>query len=367
GEEAEVHLFASRDEVTAARSVARVVASEAAVLSSFLLATPAGPVGAGEPIEFVLSGSNVGAFDAYAATDPLGVGEDGILITADVPDGLTFFDAEFSAGAGAGTLYYFDGSSWSTSPGPVVERIALLLQGADGFFVQGAAYELRYTVYVANGGGAGAPIMEGDPLAGDTFLSSGRVVYATSVGGENETATSNTVQNTVKAAYDAEVGPFGLTTGDYDYDGRTISRGSDVQAIALAHAGNRVSFRNTVRNAGHAADSFALALSGVPVGWMCGTYAADGATPAPTVRPIAPLATAVVVVRCQVPADGATDQPPTVTLTSTSVTRPAATDATTNTVSEVASGYAVTFLGEPTTVSGEAGSSVTFDLTILNG
>jgi uncharacterized repeat protein (TIGR01451 family) len=365
GDEAEVHVSVSHDATTSATAVARVVVSDAAVLSSFLLATPAGSVTSGQTIDLVLSGGNIGAFDAFAATDPLGLGIDGILVAATVPAGLELVTADFSGGAGAGQLYYFDGSAWSTTPGSDVEQVALLLQGTGGFLVQGSAYELRYTLAVP--GDASAPTQAGDPLAGDTYQSSGRVVYATTAGGANETASSNTVQHTVAAAYHVRAGPFGLVTGDYAYDGHTISRAADSQTIALAHAGNRVSFRNTIRNAGNAPDSFALSLTGMPAGWTCGTYAADGATPASTVGPVAPLATAEVVVRCNVPADGVTATATTITLTSTSVSRPAATDATTDTVGAVESGFSVGGSVSPSSASGEAGGTVTFDLNIVNG
>src|SRR5690606_19762523 len=155
----------------------------------------------------------------FAATDPLGLGIDGILVATTVPAGLELVTADFSGGAGAGQLYYFDGSAWSTTPGSDVEQVALLLQGTGGFFVQGSAYELRYTLAVP--GDASAPTQAGDPLAGDTYQSSGRVVYATSAGGANETASSNTVQHTVAAAYHVQAGPFGLVTGDYAYGGHT--------------------------------------------------------------------------------------------------------------------------------------------------
>lgn len=350
--------------VSGADTWSRVVAADAAVLSSFLLASPAGTVAAGSEIDFTLSGSNVGSFDAYAATNPLGTGTDGIAVIADVPAGFAFGTAAFDTGAGTGALHYFDGTTWSTTQGATVERVALLLTGTDGFFVQGAEYELRYAATVP--GDASVATQAGDPLAGDVFLSTGVAQYATSNGGATVEADSNTVEHVVQAARHVAAGPFGLTTGTYTFGGRDIERTADAQSIALAYAGNQVSFRNSVRNLGNAADSFALSLSGAPAGWTCGTYAADGATPASTIGPIDALATSNVVVRCDLPANATTTDPSTVTLTATSVASAGVGDATTNTVSEVASGFGVSFTGAPEVVEAQPGETATFDLSFRN-
>lgn len=354
------------DDISREGAKSRVIVVDSAIISAFLSASPVSSVSAGGEIRFTLSGSNIGSANAYATATPEEIdAADGILVTVDVPAGLSLTDAEFSVGAGTGTLFYFDGTAWSATVGAGVEKIALLLGGDGGFFVQGASYELTYTLVVP--GDAGEATAEGGPLAGHSYESVGSVTYATGGDGAGETKTeSNTVRHVVGPAYHAFVGPYGLTTGTYLLDGRTVSRAADTQSIALAYAGNRVSFRNTLRNDSNVAASFALEVSGVPSGWSCGVYAADGATPVSTAGPIAPLATTELMMRCQIPAAGAT-APASVVLTASVVGHPTASDTTTNTITDVSSGYGATFLGDPMTVAADAGSSVTFELNIENG
>src|SRR5690606_15184188 len=150
------------------------------------------------------------------------------------------------------------------------------------------------------------------------------------------------------------------------FDGWTITRTADEQSIASAFAGNRVAFRNTVRNLGNAADSFSISLNGAPTGWACAAYAADGATPVSVVGPVAPLATAAFVVRCQIPSSGVTTEPSSVVVDVQSVHRSAATDSTINVVQSVASGFGVAFGGDSEVAEAAAGDTASFELSVLN-
>jgi hypothetical protein len=161
-----------------------------------------------------------------------------------------------------------------------------------------------------------------------------------------ETLTTNTTTNTVAAAYNVAVGPFGFpqgsATGTYTVGGYTVTRSGDQQTIASVNSGTTVIFRHTLKNtSSNTADSFTLSFSGAPSGWACSLVADDLTTPiSGPVGPVAANGTLDFALKCQVPATyTSTTAASLITITATSVGDPSKSDTTTDVVSAVADGF----------------------------
>ncbi len=117
----------------------------------------------------------------------------------------------------------------------------------------------------------------------------------------------------------------------------------DVQSVASAAAGSNVDFVNTVRNDGNATDQINILLDGtstLPPAWGVILLGSDGVTPLgdtgmdgiPDVGPLAPGATADVVVRLVIPGDQAAGGPFDAVIRAQSTNNPTEMNLTTDSV-----------------------------------
>ncbi len=363
-------------------NVAQAVATNSAILSLNKSASLSS-VAPGGSVTYTLSGSNIGASAAYAVTNVVtvdGTPRTGILMSDVLPSGLGYVPGSLagSAGAGSVTLIYSTngGSTWTaTQPASGVNAVGMVIAGSGQFFPQGAAYTLSFGASVPAAASAGTSYAN---VA--TLLFDGDNDGDAADGGED--VSSNTTTTSVTASHDVLVGPFGFpaasASGSYSAGGYTVTRSGDVQTVSSANSGVPVTFRHTLRNDGNASDAFSVSTSGAPSGWTVQLFQADGNTPlSGNLGPIAAGATADFVVKAVIPVSYTSLTAQSFTVTVTSVNDGAQSDTTTDTVSEVVSGYGVDLStkGEangddandnPAPASANPGSSVSFPLDVLN-
>jgi uncharacterized repeat protein (TIGR01451 family) len=327
---------------------ARALASTQAALTAFKSASPTGPVAPGGTITYTISGANVGGSPAYGYPVTVdGTPRNGILIEDTIPAGLTVTQVSGSAGAGTVRFIYYDGTAWteltSTTGLSIVgggnKKVGMLIEGPGAFFPVGAGYTFSFQATVPSS----AP-------AGTSYPNSATVKFDANGDGDaddpGETVTTNTTTNTVAAAYNVAVGPFGFpqgsATGTYTVGGYTVTRSGDQQTIASVNSGTTVIFRHTLKNTGNTADSFTLSFSVAPTGtgWACSLVADDLTTPiSGPVGPVAANSDFNFALKCQVPATYTSSTAVTITITATSVGDPSKSDTTTDVVSAVADGF----------------------------
>ena len=323
--------------VTDTNNWAQAIATTAAILTATKSASPSGPVTPGSTITYTISGSNTGG-SAARGVSVTGLGT-GILISDTIPNGLVVSTMPTgSAGAGTVQIVYYNGTTWaSLNPGDLpltgngTIAVGMFISGSGAFFPQTASYTFSFQATVP----ASAP-------AGTNYPNTATVTY--NDGTANQTTTSNTTTNTVAAAYNVAVGPFGFpqgsATGTYTVGGYTVNRSGDQQTITSVNSGTTVIFRHTLRNTGNTLDSFTLSFSGAPTGWACSLVADDLTTPiSGPVGPLAANSDFNFALKCQVPATYTSSTAATITITATSVGDPSKSDTTTDVVSAVADGF----------------------------
>jgi uncharacterized repeat protein (TIGR01451 family) len=325
---------------------ARALATAQAALTAFKSASPTGPVAPNGTITYTISGANVGGSPAYGYPVTVdGTPRNGILIEDTIPAGLTVTQVSGSAGAGTVRFIYYDGTAWTTLTsttglsivGGGNKKVGMLIEGSGAFFPVGAGYTFSFQATVPSS----AP-------AGTGYANTATVTFDANGDGDandpGETVTTNTTTNTVAAAYNVAVGPFGFPQGSaigtYTVGGYTVNRSGDQQTIASVNSGTTVIFRHTLKNTGNAPDSFTLSFSGAPSGWACSLVADDLTTPiSGPVGPVAAGGTLDFALKCQVPATYTSSTAVTITITATSVGDPSKSDTTTDVVSAVADGF----------------------------
>jgi len=334
-----VGTSAGSSSVTDNNNWARAVASNQATLTAFKSASPTGPVAPGSTITYTISGSNTGG-SAASGVSVTGLTGTGILISDTIPTGLSA-PAPPTGTAGAGTVqivYSTDGATWAPLTSGVLPltgngtiAVGMFISGSGAFFPQTASYTFSFQATVP----ASAP-------AGTNYPNTATVTY--NDGSANQTTTSNTTNNSVAAAYNVAVGPFGFpqgsATGTYTVGGYTVNRSGDQQTITSVNSGTTVIFRHTLKNTGNTADSFTLSFSGAPTGWACSLVADDLTTPiSGPVGPLAANSDFNFALKCQVPATYTSSAATTITVTATSEGDPSKSDTTTDVVSAVADGF----------------------------
>lgn len=276
-----------------------------AVMTANLTGAP-GLVFPGDQITYTLSGTNVGNNVANGVTVP-GVGT-GVLLYDVIPvdaggNPFPVFGAPAGLPAGGTALYLPVGSStagspetwpWSTTAGFGDIAVGYLTTGA---IITGQSYSFTYQVSVPTATPAG--------VLGNT---------AALVSIDNAVPTPNTVivvsnnaNVTIGVAADVVIGPQNNAGA-----GTAPGFNDDVQSIATAYAGTSVTFVNTVRNDGNAADRVNILRDGastIPGTWTLLFLQSDGITPLadtgsdgiPDVGFLAPGDSANVVVRVVIP------------------------------------------------------------------
>ena len=286
-----------------------------AVLTANFAAAPAN-VFEGNQITYTLSGTNVGSNTANGVT-VASVGLTGVLLFDVIPvnpatgNPLPIFGAPFGSPAGGTALYLPAGSptigapetwAWSLVPGVGDIAVGYVTNGA---IVPGQAYNFVYQVTVPVGMTAG--------VLGNTAALA--FVDNTAMTPDPTVVVSNNAIVTIGGVAAVLIGPSGNpgagTPPNYD---------DDVQSVASAAAGSNVDFVNTVRNDGNATDQINILLDGastLPPTWGVIFLGSDGVTPLgdtgmdgiPDVGPLAPGATADVVVRLVIPGNQAAGGP----------------------------------------------------------
>ncbi|RYM39402.1 DUF11 domain-containing protein [Meiothermus sp. PNK-Is4] len=326
---------------------ARVIANTAATLTLTKSASPSSSVTPGQNITYTLTGSNTGGSAAGAVTGVVTLGstaKNGILITDVIPSGLTYVANSLSGSAGAGTVTLIystnGGTSWtSTQPSSGVNAVGMLIEGSGNFFPQGATYTLSFQAQVPSGAASGTSYSNSATLKFDANANG-------NANDPGETVTSNTTSTTVAAAYNVQVGPYqnplGSASGTYTAGGYTVTRSGDTQSIASANSGTAVLFRHTLRNTGNTGDSFNLSYTGQPASWSCQLVADDLSTPiSGPVGPVAAGADYSFALQCNIPASYTNASATPITVKATSTGDASKSDTTTDTVSQVVSGYGV--------------------------
>jgi uncharacterized repeat protein (TIGR01451 family) len=341
-----VGTSAGSSSVTDNNNWARALATAQAALTAFKSASPAGPVAPGGTITYTISGANVGGSPAYGYPVTVdGTPRNGILIEDIIPTDLTVTQVSGSAGAGTVRFIYYDGTAWTELPsttglslvGDGTKKVGMLIEGPGAFFPVGAGYTFSFQATVP----AAATV-------GTSYANFATVTFDANGDGDaddpGETVTTNTTTNTVAAAYNVAVGPFGFpqgsATGTYTAGGYTVTRSGDQQTIASVNSGTTVIFRHTLENTGNTADSFTLSFSGAPSGWACSLVADDLITPiSGPVGPVAANNEFNFALKCQVPATYTSGTATSITITATSMGDPSKSDTTTDVVSAVADGF----------------------------
>jgi uncharacterized repeat protein (TIGR01451 family) len=313
-----------------------------AVLTANLAAAPA-VVFQGNQITYTFSGTNVGSNNANGVTVP-SVGLTGVLLYDVIPvdpstgNPFAIFGAPFGTPAGGTVLYLNAGNptagspetwNWSLVPGVGDIAIGYITNGA---VVPGQSYNFVYQVTVPVGMAAGA-LGNTEAVA---FVDNSVITPNPTI------VVSNNALVTIGTLADVLIGPAGNpgagTPPNYD---------DDVQSVASASAGSSVDFANTVRNDGNLADQINIlidAASTLPPTWGVVLLRSDGVTPLsdsgmdgiPDVGPLAPGATADIIVRLIIPGNQAAGGPFDAVVRAQSTNNPAEMNLTTDRVLAVA-------------------------------
>lgn len=326
---------------------ARAVAKTAAALDITKAASPSGTVSPGASITYTISGQNRGG-SAASGVSVSGLSGTGILISDPIPVGLTVSSLP-SGSAGAGSVQIVkstdEGATWSAlvaSDLPLTGAdadsdsvpdvlVGMYISGSGAFFPQNASYTFSFSATVPAAAAQGT-----------VYSNTATLRYSD---GSAQTLTSNTTTNTVGASYAVVVGPFGYpaggASGSYASGGYTVTRSGDSQSVASVYSGTTVIFKHTLRNDANTADSFNLAYSGAPAGWVCRLAQTDGTPISGAVGPFAAGATFDFQLECTVPASYTSGSALSLSVSATSVSDSSKSDATTDTVGAVALGYAL--------------------------
>lgn len=326
---------------------ARAVAKTAAALDITKAASPSGTVSPGVSITYTISGQNRGG-SAASGVSVSGLSGTGILISDPIPVGLTVSSLP-SGSAGAGSVQIVkstdEGATWSAlvagnlpltgadadSDSVPDVLVGMYISGSGAFFPQNASYTFSFSATVPAAAAQGT-----------VYRNTATLRYSD---GSAQTLTSNTTTNTVGSSYAVVVGPFGYpaggASGSYASGSYTITRSGDSQSVASVYSGTTVIFKHTLRNNGNAADSFNLAYSGAPAGWVCRLAQTDGTPISGAVGPFAAGATFDFELECTVPTSYTSGSALNISVSATSVSDSSKSDATTDTVGAVALGYAL--------------------------
>jgi uncharacterized repeat protein (TIGR01451 family) len=312
-----------------------------AVLTAMMSGVPAN-VDPGNVVTYMITGANVGTQTANGVA-VASVGLSGVLVydvlPTDPTTGLPLALAGAPAGAPAGgsVLYLPAGSptagspetwAWSAIASAGDIAVAYLTNGT---LPVGQNYSFTYDLIVPitmragiiNNGGAVA-FTDNNPGSPDPTI----------------VATNNTQIN-VNVLADVLVGPAGQPAG-----GTPPNYDDDVQSVPLAYANTTVSFTNTVRNDGNAADEINVVLDGastVPAGWSVLFYRSDGVTPLndtgtdgiPDVGTLNPGQTRDFIVRVIIPAAAGAGGPYDAVIRAVSRNNPAESNLTTDRIALV--------------------------------
>ncbi|RIH82470.1 DUF11 domain-containing protein [Calidithermus roseus] len=326
---------------------ARAVAKTAAALDITKAASPSGTVSPGVSITYTISGQNRGG-SAASGVSVSGLSGTGILISDPIPVGLTVSSLP-SGSAGAGSVQIVkstdEGATWSAlvagnlpltgadadSDSVPDVLVGMYISGSGAFFPQNASYTFSFSATVPAAAAQGT-----------VYRNTATLRYSD---GSAQTLTSNTTTNTVGSSYAVVVGPFGYpaggASGSYASGSYTITRSGDSQSVASVYSGTTVIFKHTLRNDANTADSFNLAYSGAPAGWVCRLAQTDGTPISGAVGPFAAGATFDFELECTVPASYTSGSALNISVSATSVSDSSKSDATTDTVGAVALGYAL--------------------------
>jgi len=296
----------------------------------------------GNVVTYAINGSNVGTQAAHGVT-VASVGLTGVLVydvlPTDPTTGLPLALSGAPSGApAAGTVLYLAAGSpmagspetwaWSTVANAGDIAVAYV---TNGDLAIGQFYSLTYDLIVPLSMRAGI------------INNSGAVAYI-----DNNPATAdptivptNNTQINVNVVADVLVGPAGQpaagTPPNYD---------DDMQAVPLAYANTTVSFTNTVRNDGNAADELNISLDGastIPAGYSVLFFRSDGVTPLtdtgtdgiPDVGPLNPGVARDFIVRIIIPGSAGAGGPYDAVIRATSAANPVESNLTTDRITSV--------------------------------
>jgi uncharacterized repeat protein (TIGR01451 family) len=299
-------------------------------------------VNPGAVITYAINGSNVGTQAAHGVL-VASVGLTGIFIydvlPTDPTTGLPLAISGTPSGSPAGgTVLYLPAGSpmvgapetwaWQAVAGAGDIAVAYI---TNGDLAIGQFYNLTYDLVVPATMRAGI------------INNNGAVAYVDNNPGTPDpiTVTTNNTQITVNAIADVLVGPSGLpaagTPPNYD---------DDMQSVPVAYANTTVSFTNTVRNDGNAADAINIALDGastIPGGWSVMFFRSDGVTPLtdtgtdgiPDVGALNPGATRDFIVRIIIPGGASAGGPYDAVIRANSTNNPLESNLTTDRITSV--------------------------------
>jgi len=286
-----------------------------AVLTANLAGAPA-LVYEGDQITYTFTGSNAGTQSANGV-NVASVGLTGVLMYDVIPTNpasgnpLPIFGVPAGAPAGGTAVYLPSGSSlagsaetwaWSTTPAAGDIAVGYITTGV---LVAGQNYSFIYQVTVPVG------------MTPGVLNNTASVVYVDNnvVTTDPTLVVSNNAPVTVGTIANVLIGPAGNPGA-----GTGPNFDDDVQSVATAYANTAVDFTNTVRNDGNTTDAINVLLDGsstVPGTWSVLFYQSDGVTPLSDtdfdgnqdVGPLAPGATADIVVRLLIPGSQAAGGP----------------------------------------------------------
>lgn len=248
-----------------------------AVITALMSGVPAN-VDPGNVITYTISGANVGTQAANGVT-VASVGLTGVLfydiLPTDPTTGLPLALSGTPSGSpiGGSVLYLPAGSStigspetwsWTTVAGAGDIAVAYITSGS---LPVGQNYSFTYDLIVPSTMRAGI------------INNSGAAAYVDNNPGSSDPTIvpTNNTQVNVNILADVLVGPEGQPAA-----GTPPLYNDDVQSVPIAYANTTVSFTNTVRNDGNAADEINIVYDGsstIPAGWSVLFYRSDGVTP----------------------------------------------------------------------------------------
>ena len=353
-----------------------------AVMTANLAAAPA-LVYDGDQINYTFTGSNSGTNDANGVT-VASVGLTGVLFYDILPlnpattNPLAIFGAPSGSPAGGTVLYLPSGSStagspetwaWSTTAAAGDIAVAYV---TNGDIVAGQAYSFQYQLTVPAG------------MTPGVLNNTAALAYVDNDGVTPDPTgvTSNNAPVTVGSLAVVLIGPAGNPGA-----GTGPNFDDDSQSVATAYANTSVSFTNTVRNDGNVSDAINVILDGsstIPGSWSVLLYQSDGVTPLSDsdfdgnadVGPLAPGATADIVVRLLIPGSQAAGGPFNAVIRAESAVDPAETNLTTDSVLAVLpasadignfDGVAGTTNDTGLNLNADPGTNVDFALDVING